>query len=74
MQRMAQTLESLREEPAGSTSNQPDNSYTLKGVGGDENCCLQIVADKSSIQSEDLRSYANEAVYNAINVRSMQML
>lgn len=68
-ERMAHTLESLREEPPNPTPNHPDHSYTLKGVGGDESCNLQISADKSSTQSEDLRKYANEAVYNAINIR-----
>lgn len=45
-----------------------DHSYTLKGIGGEEGCFLQIVADRACIHSEDIRQYAQEAVYNAVNV------
>jgi hypothetical protein len=69
LQKIAETLETFRDEASsGGATHSLDHSYTLGGVGGEEGCCLQIVADKACLQTEDIRKYAQEAVYNAINV------
>ena len=67
-QRIADTIEALREDSGGTDENSLNHSYTLGGVGGEEGCCLQIVADNACTQSEEIRNTAQEAVYNALNV------
>ena len=62
--RIAQTIETWKDD----SSSQSDHSYTLHGIGGEEGCNVQIIADQAFTQGEEIRQFANEAVYNAINV------
>ena len=42
---------------------------TTGGVGRDESCPLQIVADEAVLSTKDVKKWAGEAVYNAVKIR-----
>ena len=45
-------------------------AYCIKGVGGEESCRLQVVADVSCRSAEDVRDIALEgSAYNAVKIR-----
>ena len=46
-----------------------DLAYNIKGVGGDSNCILQIIADKICKSAEDVEQLDGSRIYNAVKVR-----
>lgn len=62
-QRVTETIETLRDDEGAR-----ELKYALAGVGGDETCCLQIVADCACKSAEEMRLLANEAIFNCIKV------
>ena len=64
-QKVSKVLELARTQPEGTD---PALSYLLSGVGGQENCALQIVADEICKTSAELKALAREAVYNTLMI------
>jgi len=46
-----------------------DLEYNIKGVGGDSNCVIQIVADNICKSAEDVEHLDGNRIYNAVKVR-----
>ncbi len=43
--------------------------YTTAGIGGDETCALQMCADTPCFDSEFIRNYDGENVYNTVKIK-----
>lgn len=43
--------------------------YNITGIGGDETCYLQVVADSACKNAEEIKILADENVFNAVKVR-----
>lgn len=62
--RVTETIEKARADPSCR-----ELGYNRSGVGGEEGCPLQVVADCACQSIDDLRVLAGEAVFNAIKIR-----
>ena len=61
---MTETVDALRED-----GGDREMQYALSGVGGDEACWLQVVADCACKTVEEMRLLANEAIFDTIKAR-----
>ena len=50
--------------------NSDDLQYNMKGIGGDDTCMLQVVADSACKNADEIRVLADENVFNAVKVRN----
>ena len=64
VQRIAETIAFIKEEGAD------ELKYNTQGVGGDETCFLQVVADSACRNADEIKVLADENVFNAVKVRS----
>jgi len=62
--RITETIDTLKAD--GSTR---ELNYSMGGVGGDDSCHIQIIADTACKNPEEMRMLANEAVFDAIKIR-----
>lgn len=63
LQRIAETIAFIKEEGAD------ELKYNITGIGGDETCYLQVVADSACKNAEEIKILADENVFNAVKVR-----
>lgn len=43
--------------------------YNTVGIGGEEGCALQVVADSACKSAEEIKILADENVFNAVKIR-----
>jgi hypothetical protein len=67
VQRIAETMATIKEE------NADELKYNISGIGGDETCCLQVVADGACKNAEEIKLLADENVFNAVKVRQFDV-
>merc|ERR1712167_540262 len=61
--RVAETMTSIKEE------NGEELKYNANGIGGDETCSLQVVADGACKNADEIKVLADENVFNAVKIR-----
>lgn len=61
--RVAETMALIKEE------NAEELRYNVFGVGGDETCFLQVVADVACKNADEIKILADENVFNAVKIR-----
>lgn len=61
--RIAETIAFIKEEGAD------ELKYNTLGIGGDETCYLQVVADSACKNAEEIKVLADENVFNAVKIR-----
>lgn len=61
--RIAETFTVIKEQKSD------DLKYNTTGIGGDETCHLQVVADGACKNAEEIKILADENVFNAVKIR-----